>query len=83
MNQPYRQYTWVELQDEYPNQWCGLIDVVKGDNRSVPFQTATLICHGDNRQEVGDQFEDVDGTGRMMIFTNLNQAYMLGGGVLI
>ncbi|MBQ7557551.1 MAG: hypothetical protein IJT00_05750 [Lachnospiraceae bacterium] len=76
-------YTWRELQEAFPEQWCGLIDVVKGDDRQVPFQSAILLCHGKDRHDVGDRFEEMEGNSRMLIYTNLNHAYMLGGGVLV
>ncbi|MBQ8946111.1 MAG: hypothetical protein IJ058_04775 [Lachnospiraceae bacterium] len=73
-----RQYTWSDLRTEYPDEWCALIDVIRGDDRHVPFQSARLLFHG-SRDEASDQLIDSDNTQKMLICTDTDSVISLGG----
>ena len=76
--QAEKEYTWSELQQEFPEEWCALIDVVLGDDRRVPFQTAHLIFHG-GRDEASDSLIDSRNGSKMLICTNTEPVLSMGG----
>ena len=70
-------YTWNDLVSEYPGEWCALIDVVDGDDRNYPFQTAHLLYHGE-RNEASHQLSASNNRNKMLICVDTDSDYSLG-----
>lgn len=77
ITQETRNYTWHDLLTDYPGEWCALIDVVDGDDRNCPFQTARLLYHG-NRDEASHQLSSSSNRNKMLICVDTGSDYSLG-----
>ncbi len=72
-----RSYTWSDLVMDYPGEWCALVDVVDGDDRNYPFQSAHLLYHGD-RDEASHQLSSSANRSKMLICVDTDSDYSLG-----
>lgn len=49
---PSAPMTWGEICAAYPNQWVGLVDVVKNSEMPHDIRTARVVCFGESPADV-------------------------------
>lgn len=71
-----KRLSWKEIQQTYPEQWVGLVNVEYEDNDGVSVKSASVKCIDKTPEELG--FLALDRKIEMPIYTTPDHKFQIG-----